>query len=730
MKLSPIAKVITLFVLIGTLGCVSSSGNLQRCDETDLIGLMLQEKGLTRETARLDAASLDALAAQQKMVQSHFLRYWKDPYKFPEFVYGVLDEQMKRCQHKKRGMFELFGWSQIRNGSRAAIRFRFIPELEPDKEQPIQEALAKLAKECNVPLENYNNMVLAKAIKNVPHEVQVQIAKFILGAREAKYYRDRAVRNYPQERLQHAFDCAIENFTVSDKDETKEIEDKEIVHWDLGQALDYDDLYTGASINIKVIVDLEEFLKQPQTEQEESIDLTQISFEFNTPLGKVAFNGKDEDNTYQGEDYLVIIDLAGNDTYQGAAASSYKLEHPISTIIDWSGNDTYVADVKTPCAQGAGVLGYGFLVDNDGDDTFTAVNNAQGMGYFGVGILWARGGNDKFKGHTSVQGSAAFGIANLVKIDGNDDYYAYFTSQGFGYVGGYGCLIDTGGDDKYVAEPYDLVHPAKGGHDNLRNYSFCQGAGWGQRGDIFGGHSMGGGTGILQDLGGNDHYECGVYGQATGYWYGTGILHDQAGDDHYEGSFFVQSGTAHMGLTMLLDEAGDDTYHVWHAISQAGAHDFSVSYLIDKGGNDKFSAWEWKDKENKQTLTPTDTKGSGGGTLIGSAINNSVAIFMNIGGNDTYEYYTKDCFGWSATRADVGSFRYKNFNIAMFIDVRGEDDYQIKITDKLPEGWRTIGNNSTWMRASYKSGNKDKVFSSAIDTEKGIILESKNRLKK
>ena len=82
-----------------------------------------------------------------------------------------------------------------------------------------------------------------------------------------------------------------------------------------------------------------------------------------------------------------------------------------------------------------------------------------------------------------LQGSAAFGVANLTKIGGNDFYYAYYTSHGFGFVGAYGSLIDTGGDDIYEAEPYKLVHPGVGGHDNLRNYNFCQGAGWGQRGD-------------------------------------------------------------------------------------------------------------------------------------------------------------------------------------------------------------------------------------------------------
>jgi hypothetical protein len=297
------------------------------------------------------------------------------------------------------------------------------------------------------------------------------------------------------------------------------------------------------------------------------------------------------------------------------------------------------------------------------------------MCYFGVGILWDSGGDDVFKAHTAVQGSASFGVANLVKIGGKDSYHAYYCGQGFGGIEGVGCLIDTDGDDKYVGEPYDIVHQAKWGHDNLRNYSFCQGTALGQRGDIFGGHSMAGGTGVLQDLGGDDWYECGVYGQAAAYWYGTDILHDKVGNDHYEGSFFVQSSGVHMGMTMLLEEGGNDTYHVWRAISQAGAHDLAVSFLVDRGGDDTFSAWGWKDKDGKQTLTNTGVKGQDGGTLTGSAINNSVAVFINIGGNDTYELYTKDSLAWSFQNGEAGSWRADNFNIAMFIDVGGQDKY-------------------------------------------------------
>lgn len=720
---------IILFVTIA--GCALPSGPYNVVPsaikaDTDLVDYMLRSKGFTRETARLDYPTLETLAGQQAMLQPHFLRYWKNPYDFPKFAYGLIKDQAASCA-KEKGIFELFGLGQVRTGHRAAFRFEYMTELKPREGTPVQYALLDLAKECEVALTAEDTAPLTDTLKSVPAELQNYIAKLVMCAENAKFYRDRALRNFSRTRWNDAYISAVRNFSgQSWETGDKEIDDN-IINWDLGQVMDYDDLYTGAAMSIRGIVEMESALadwaKVLTETNQAKLDLSGVKFEFDTLLGKIAFNGRTEDNTYQGEDYLVIIDLGGNDTYKGAVAAAYKLEHPVSILIDNAGNDTYIADKTTPCAQGAGLLGYGFLVDNGGNDTFTAVNNAQGMCYFGVGILWDRGGDDSFKAHTAAQGSAAFGIANLVKTGGNDSYYAYYVSQGFGFIGAYGCLIDTDGNDKYVAEPYDIIHQAKLGHDNLRNYTFCQGAGWGQRGDIFGGHSMAGGTGILQDLSGNDWYECGVYGQATAYWYSTGILHDKSGDDHYEGSFFVQSSGVHMGITMLLEESGNDTYHAWRAISQAGAHDLAVSFLVDKAGNDKYSAWGWKDEKGAQTLTNTGKKGQDGGVFLGSAINNTIAMFVNIGGDDSYEFYTKDAFAWSNQNAEPGTWRYENFNLGMFIDIGGKDDYQ-NLVEPPPEGLDSPKNNSSWSRMNMERVNKNKVFSMGIDIEKGKVPEA------
>ncbi|MEK7448853.1 MAG: hypothetical protein AAB019_05145, partial [Planctomycetota bacterium] len=652
-----------------------------------------------------------------------------------QFVYSLTDRQAKACLNQVRS--EPFGNTQDKLRESEGIYELFLisaetagyqvnPALLDDLPHPFLEAIESLYQKCNLPLTDEIRTEMNKIMKDVPLEIQLALARFLDAAGEAKYYRDKSFSHYPREKWEQAFKVATRSFVPGDK-----LKDESEVLQELGEGINYRELATGALANLRAIIELETLLINKE------LNLTPVIFEFNTPLGKVSFNSRAEDNNYRGDDYLLIIDLAGNDLYQGATAASWNPDHPISTVIDWTGDDTYIADEKSPCAQGAGIMGYGFLVDNGGADIFKAIDNAQGMSYFGVGILWVSGGDDTFTARAAAQGSASFGIANFVKKGGDDKYYCYFAGQGFGYVAGYGCLIDTGGNDRYVAEPYLIFDPASSGqHDYLRNYSFCQGVGWGKRGDFEGGYSMTGGTGILQDLAGNDRYECGVFGQASAYWYSTGILHDKAGNDYYEGSFFVQSGTAHMALSMLLDEQGDDYHRVWRGISLAGAHDLSVSWLIDKSGNDTVEAWEWqKQDENgewKQSLAPTGPyspkdesvlrlKGNVG-ILLGSAIGNSVAVYVDMDGDDKYELYSNDNLGFSR-HGDLNpdSLQYGCFNIAMFIDAKGKDTYNLPV--QLPDG-EPVKNNSKWLKISPE-GNQIKTFGMGLDTEAGGVIEVK-----
>ena len=575
--------------------------------------------------------------------------------------------------------------------------------------------------------------------KNIPLKVQKMVADYMLSMGFATKGVYRAFRKIPKDRWKDLFNIG-RYFQLSTKDysdqklmdylKTIMPEDQSALVFDMARELDYNELYNGALPLILSSTNLKNFLANPAEDGTKEapgkpIDVTKIKFDLDTPFGKFIFDGMSAGNTYNCDEIWSVVDVGGNDTYLGPAAASTP-ERQVSAMIDMAGDDKYVSDKDDACSQGFGIVGIGILVDRAGNDTYESYDNSQGGSFGGVGLLWDEAGDDSFTGRDQTQGSGSFGVGNLVNVGGKDSYYCFMTGQGYGFSGGCGILIDSEGDDKYVGEPgtnnpeKNLTTPATGGHDNNRNYSFVQGAGWGARADMGDGHGLGGGTGILVDVTGDDWYECGVYGQATGYWFGTGVLADFKGNDHYEGSFFVQSGTAHMGMTELLDEEGNDEYHVWKAISQGGAHDFSVSWFIDKKGNDKYYMFE--DTKNPDGTT---TKTSGG-VMLGSAITNSIGVHVDGEGDDYYECVQPSTQGYCLLRSGPvpDNYRYEEWCVGLFLDRGGNDTYlrTFTPTPQYPETWPAVKNNAMWKEVELP-GNIKISIGFGLDCEKGKIPE-------
>jgi hypothetical protein len=606
-----------------------------------------------------------------------------------------------------------------------------------------------------------NNLKAIEQMDN--HKLNDLLARYILHLKRTCDYRNLALRKLPEDRLQDMLNIGRYNHLSS-----KDFDDEEFVEYleetlpddevelayDLAHDFDYNNIYYATSPLIVITDKLKSFLSDPRensTEKDEEgndipgepIDLSAYDLELQLPWGKFAFSGNDKDNTWDGDIYSSIIDLGGNDTYKGAVAGTAMANRPVSTCIDWSGNDKYISDKNTPCSQGFGLLGVGMLIDHEGDDEYIAYDNAQGGSYFGVGILLDEAGNDFFYGRQTVQAAGQFGVANLLNFGGDDTYYALGTSQGFGFCGGCGILADSEGNDMYIGETghegegwcrldregegWGLQTAATGGHDNDRNYSFVQGAGWGRRADLGDGHGLGGGTGILLDCKGDDFYECGVYGQATGYWFGTGILNDIEGNDSYRGSFFVQSGTAHMGLTELLDESGDDTYQVFKAISNGGAHDFSNSWFIDKLGDDRYNMYDVYNELDDGGNPTGETYRYAGGELCGGAITNSHAVHIDYDGDDYYELYTARSLGYCLQRTGPAgdSYRHYEWNVGLYINRGGEDTYK-RVWDtenNVPEGWPTASNDACWKEVK-QPGNLKLSIGFGLDIDRGIVPEA------
>lgn len=327
-----------------------------------------------------------------------------------------------------------------------------------------------------------------------------------------------------------------------------------------------------------------------------------------TEVGKVLIGG--EGNNVYTEDAALIIDLGGDDTYLNHAGGS-SLQYPFSVVIDFSGNDIYSA--SGDFAQGAGILGGGFLIDLEGNDRYFARNYAQGSGIFGIGVLVDLAGNDEYKATAAVQGAGAFGIGILTEGSGNDRYFADRFAQGFGYVKGFGAVVEVSGDDTYFAGgtyPDDR-------QPNKAYQSLSQGFGFGMRPyESLVGAS--GGIGVIAEAEGNDTYVGDYFAQGASYWFALGILADKKGNDKYISGRYSQGAGIHLSAGILMDGEGDDIYLSYFGVSQGCGHDLSIGILLDNGGDDRYIS---------------------GVIAQGAGNDNGIGILNDNGGND--EYYIK-----------------------------------------------------------------------------------------
>ena len=388
---------------------------------------------------------------------------------------------------------------------------------------------------------------------------------------------------------------------------------------------------------------------------------------FTSHKGDILLGGPGA-NEYRLEelaDVYAVIDVGGDDTYIEGTVSPTR---PVLVIIDFDGNDTYKGTL--PGIQGGAVLGASLLVDQAGDDTYTAGSVAQGAALAGVGILVDSAGNDKYVADTRVQGSAVCGIGLLLDKAGDDDYRGALLAQGVGGPLGFGLLDDLDGNDHYYAGG---KYPD--GYDDTPGYNgWSQGAGVGPRG------VANGGIGVLLDGGGDDVYEADYFSHGAGYWFALGFARDFGGNDQRVGSTrtafdggeraekrFLRWGIGfgcHYAAGYLIDDAGDDAYLGDHACLGFN-WDIGITALIDLAGNDKYA-----------------TTASG----IGVCFNSGLAVLFDAQGDDTY---ASGSIGTAGEKSDYHAQDARSHNFAFFLDLQGQDTYPKELQNgtTAERGW-------------------------------------------
>ena len=165
-----------------------------------------------------------------------------------------------------------------------------------------------------------------------------------------------------------------------------------------------------------------------------------------TPAGAIVIGGKGT-NTYQLDhmpDVAAVIDLGGdNSIYEGTVlAGSARAGRHRP-----GGGNVYRA--TKPGVQGGAILGVSMLVNLEGGNIYEAQDVAQGSCLAGVGILIDYGGNNAIAASAACRDRPWAASASSSAAAASNDYHAAMWAQGFGGPLGFGLLDDLGGDDHY-----------------------------------------------------------------------------------------------------------------------------------------------------------------------------------------------------------------------------------------------------------------------------------------
>ena len=404
-------------------------------------------------------------------------------------------------------------------------------------------------------------------------------------------------------------------------------------------------------------------------------------FEVMTRLGMVTLCGGTDD-VHPDAHRLLMIDTSGDDHHQRTGFTGRPSDQGIAITIDVRGDDRYETP-ETPewrarvfegpagkepgfrqettsdhePAFGAGILGYGFLVDVAGDDEYTVPVGGLGCGLLGHGCHLDAGGNDTYQGDTGAMGCGIFGAGTSADLEGDDVYRLLHKGMGYGGTRGSGVLVNLGGDDAYLA---DVDHVKYSWFDDFgTQLNMTQGFGYGRRADMDDGHSWSGGVGMLVDGGGgDDRYQCGIYGIGCAYWYALGLMHDDGGDDEYTSDSYSIASPPHFAVGIVIDESGDDVWRGRSSRACGFGRDFSLGWFEDGAGDDFYFASD---------------------SAFGIGNVNGLGVCWDRGGDDTW-IARSNSFG-QPYQESFGTRRDLPINAGLFIDASGGDRYL-----KLPEG--------------------------------------------
>ncbi len=646
----------------------------------------LAEMRLAPEQVRIDAGDV-SLWGGGKYRRAILDLYFANPWKISAYTRVQTDNLLEQHEEMARLVFEAHKLTD------AGVRLGLIGNPLARYRQRIDllggEALARALGELTG---RKAESFMTADYGQVPEQVREAAALVLLVVPAVQRYRQlalldplRELRIDPNDAYARVWDYAIEGWdevNAKGNEDPQEARTLEVML----DAVDWPVLNTGATLLAQAVEQARRQLSDPEAEIPPGI----YRFSADTPLGRVVLSGGTDDS-YRPENYLLILDTSGHDFYESAGATRGPWQG-VSVCIDLAGYDIYHNPSSDVAAFGAGVFGYGILVDQEGNDEYECPFVGEGAGLFGTGVLWDLAGDDRYRGTSHLQGCGVFGTGLLIDNAGDDRYDIYQYGQGYGYTLGCGLLLESQGNDEYYAEKVDRPNGGPFGADH--HIHFVQGAALGRRADYIDGHSWAGGVGLLVDGAGHDRYTCDVYGQGTGYWYGTGICVDKEGDDVHDAGWYALGSAPHFAVGIFQDDAGEDRYVGTIQQCLGNGRDWSIGWFEDSAGNDWYQA---------------------GVMTLGTGDLNGIGVFWDKEGDDAY--LTKGPTLGQSRMEQAGTVRDAMLTLGLFVDGGGEDRYVRLPGSAQPSGQYIgeiaqidslvildfAGNGKTWKRPTDRN---------------------------
>ncbi|MCB1215983.1 PKD domain-containing protein [bacterium] len=599
--------------------------------------------------------------------------------------------------------------------------------LDVDDSDPLAQAIKRLMNEYPDPLHDATFAQIQAEVAGVPDDFQRALARLVNAIRQAKPYHEAfmdpansvmfgeitGLTTPPEGWPQATFNDSLHMVLYDQQVESNILVNTPGNVWLQNGYFpinfDYEDLFQGASVLTNAMDDFHAFL-------DGWTPGASFDFQVRTSLGEIRVTGDgddvinlpDWDGGTENGFYLLQVDIGGNDDYHCHAGGNAALANPIAICIDYAGDDEYFAlddpnDVDRTTVlsnddthqQGSGRLGYGLLLDLEGNDSYDAVRLSQGCSNFGVGILCDVNGNDSYAVEAMGQGASLVGIGALLDLDGMDNYGCVSMAQGFASIRGVGILSDRGADnDTYAAETVGDPGMPEYGDGIGGNRNFAQGCAFGKL--LSGDASPTGdpvvasaGLGLLCEDGGTDSYSAGVFAQAVSFYEGTGMILELGGDDTYSGDRFCGSIALLRAASLLWDHQGSDQYTYTGLGGCATASDYAVAWLLDNQGNDTYEA------DN---------------ACMGSGLKNSFSYMLDYDGNDSYTVLS------APVRNSLGTAYYDEFDdpmdqdgdrdltptLGLFLDILGADTYSLPESMLDRDGnTLSVADDEIWVRAKH-----------------------------